>query len=392
MDVHGLSVEVYLSHDRGTRFACPKCRQACPVYDHLAERQWRHLDSCHFRTVLHAQPPRIECPQDGVRQVELPWAEAGGRFTRMFECMAIDVLLVTDVFNAASILSITWDEAWHIMERAVRRGRAAKGMHLPTLIGVDEKSYAKGHKYVTMTYNLKTASVEYVEQGRDFTSLAAYFRAFSEPERANVEGISLDMCQPFINACRQLVPQADEKMVFDRFHIMRHVVEAVDSVRKRENKELLSEGDSRLTRSKYLWLYSQENVPAKSLDRFKQLKDSQLRTARAWALKESLRDLWECSSAATAQRFWKRWYGWATRSKLPEMIKVAKLIAKNLANILSYYKHRITNAMSEGINSKVATIQKRAYGFRNIDHFKIAIYFHCGGLALWPSRLTHTEV
>lgn len=165
MDVAGLSVDVYLTHRREASFACPRCGRACRVYDHLAERRWRHLDSCHFRTVLHAQPPRVECPTDGVHQVELPWSEAGERFTRMFEALAIDVLLATDVKNAAAILGITWDEAWHIMERAVERGRRAKGRVLPTLMGVDEKSYAKRHQYVTLVYDLDRATVEYLGKG-----------------------------------------------------------------------------------------------------------------------------------------------------------------------------------------------------------------------------------
>lgn len=392
MDVHGLSVDVYLEHSKSVRLACPKCGNACPVYDHLAERRWRHLDSCHFRTVLHAHAPRVECPEHGVRQIALPWAEGSARFTRMFESLAIDVLLATDVFNAASLLTITWDEAWHIMERAVLRGRAAKAENLPLLLGVDEKAFAKGHQYATIVYSLRSATVEYLAQGRDFGALAAYFRAFEAKELAAVEGITLDMCQAYINACTQCVPDGKDKMVFDRFHIMRQMLEAVDRVRKRENRELLRHGDNRLARSKYLWLYSAENIPDKAKDRFKQLKDGQLRTARAWAIKESLRELWNASSEADARKFWDRWYFWATHSKLPEVIKVAKLINSHLANVLSYYKHRITNAVAEGLNSKIATIQKRAYGFRNFQNFQIAVYFHCGGLGLWPVRATHTKV
>jgi transposase len=207
MDVHGLSVDVYLEHPKAQRFMCPMCSRSCPVYDHLAERRWRHLDSCHFRTVLHAQPPRVTCPEHGVHQVALPWAEGNARFTRMFECLAIDVLLATDVYNGATILSITWDEAWHIMERAVLRGRTAKAKHVPLLLGVDEKAYAAGHQYATIVYDLRGATVEYLGKGRDFTSLAAYFRAFSQKDLAAIEGITLDMCQAYINACSQSVPK-----------------------------------------------------------------------------------------------------------------------------------------------------------------------------------------
>src|SRR5207249_731943 len=108
------------------RFMCPECGVELSVYDHTDERTWRHLDSCHFQTLLHARPPRVQCPAHGVRQARLPWAEPGGRFTNLFEALAIDVLLATDVKNAATILGITWDEAWNIQERAVRRGRRSR--------------------------------------------------------------------------------------------------------------------------------------------------------------------------------------------------------------------------------------------------------------------------
>jgi transposase len=392
MDVQGLSVDVHLAHGYGTRFACPKCGLSSSVYDHLAERRWRHLDSCHFRTVLHAHPPRIKCPADGILQVELPWAEAGGRFTRMFESLAIDVLLATDVKNAAAILNITWDEAWHIMKRAVIRGRTAKVNQPPQLMGVDEKSYAKRHKYVTVVYDLQNATVEYLGRGRDFSSLGAYFKAFEPQALEGIEGIALDMCQAYINACNHFVPEADKKMVFDRFHIMSQMLDAVDRVRRRESRDLQRQGDTTLAKSRYLWLYSRENMTGKAAERFKNLKDANLRTARAWAIKESLRELWTYTSETWARKFWQRWHFWATHCKLPEVIKVAKLIRSHLDNVMSYFKHRITNAVAEGLNSKIATVQKRAYGFRNLDNFITAIYFHCGGLALWPQRATHREV
>lgn len=389
MDIHQVRVDVHLAHAPGTRFACPECGSELSVYDHAGERSWRHLDSCQFRTVLHARAPRVHCPEHGVRQVRLPWAEPGGRFTILFEALAVDVLLATDVKKAATILGITWDEAWHIMERAVVRGRRAKPSAMPALIGVDEKAIAKGHRYMTLVCDLEQAAVEYISQDRKQASLENYFEAFEPEARQALQAISLDMWPPYINACRDKVPGADRKMVFDRFHIMRYVVDAVDKVRKREHKALLATGDATLTKSKYLWLYSAENVPERSRERFATLKKAQLKTARAWALKESLRELWNYSREGWARRFWQRWYFWATHSRLPPMIEAAKTIARHLPNVLTYFSHPITNAVAEGLNSKIATIQKRACGYRNADHFKIAIYFHCGGLNLWPHRWTH---
>jgi transposase len=392
LDVAQGRVEVYVGHAPGQRFACPECGQELAVYDHLGERTWRHLDSMQFLTYLHAQPPRVSCAQHGVKQVRLPWAQAGGRFTHMFEALGITVLRATNVKRAGEILRITWDEAWHIMQRAVMRGRAAKGQSMPSLLGVDEKAIAKGHSYMTLVCDLQAATVEYIGEERREASLAAYFDAFPEASRQHIEAISLDMWPAYINACQASVPQADQKMVFDRFHIMRHVLEAVDKVRKREHKTLMSQGDSTLAKSKYLWLYSEENVPQQSKEHFRAIKSMQLKTARAWALKESLRQLWHYRSIGWAKRFWQRWYFWATHSRLTPMIDTAKLIARHLPNVLTYFNHRITNAVAEGLNSKIATVQKRACGYRNPDHFKIAVYFHCGGLSLYPAPVTHTKV
>jgi transposase len=392
LDMAKQHVDVYVSHPKGTRFACPQCGSACVVYDHLVERTWRHLDSCQFLTYLHAQPPRITCPEHGIRQATLPWAEEGSRFTHMFEVLAIDMLQAANVKHAAAILRISWDQAWHLMERAVWRGQAAKESAMPRQIGIDEKAIAKGHHYMTLVCDLDAATVEYVGEDRTEASLTNYFAVFTPEQRAGIEAISLDMWPAYIGACRKQVPQADKKMVFDRFHIMQHVGKGVDRVRKQEHKVLLEQGDDRLKRSKYLWLYSAENMPEAARERFDQIKHDNLKTARAWALKESLREMWGHHSVGDAQRFWKHWYFWATHSCLAPMIEKAKLIARHLPNILTYFTHRITNAVAEGLNSKIATIQKRACGFRNRDNFKTAIYFHCGGLDLYPASATHIEL
>jgi transposase len=343
-------------------------------------------------TYLHASPPRVSCPEHGVRQARLPWADEGSRFTHLFEALAVNVLLAANIERAAGLLRISWDQAWHLMERAVLRGRAAKGDTLPKQIGVDEKAIAKGHQYMTLVCDLDKATVEYIGEDRKEESLAAYFKAFGTERCAGIEAISLDMWPAFINACLSNVPGADTKMVFDRFHIMQHVGKGVDRVRKQEHKALTAQGDDTLARSKYVWLYNEENMPAKARERFDQIKLDNLKTGRAWALKESLRELWGYHSMGWATRFWKRWYYWATHSRLAPMIAAAKLIARHLPNVLTYFKHRITNAVAEGLNSKIATIQKRACGFRNRDHFKIAVYFHCGGLDLYPAHVTHGKV
>jgi transposase len=336
-------------------------------------------------TYLHARPPRVNCPKHGVKQVQLPWAESKARFTVLFERFAIDVLLETDVLGATRILRISWDEAWHIQERAVARGMAAKGKRVIKHIGVDEKAAAKGHTYLTLVNDIDRGTVEHVADDRKTESLSSYFVALTPEQRNGIEAVAMDMWEPFEHAIYAHVPDAAEKIVFDRFHIMQHVGRAVDKVRKEEHRELHAQGDDRLAKSKYLWLYAEENIPEKSRPRFEELRRADLKTGRAWSMKETLRHLWNHAELPAGEDHWKRWYFWATHSRLAPMVDAARTVHRHITNVLTYFKHRITNAVSEGLNSKIQTIKKRAYGFRNRENFKTAIYFHCGGLDLYPA-------
>lgn len=384
-------VDVMVGHAKGVRWPCPECGAELSCFDHAEQRAWRHLDSCGFLTWLHARPPRVCCSAHGVRQVLLPWAEPHARFTALFERLAIDVLKETDITGACKILHISWDEGWHLMERAVARGMARKERRVPGLMGVDEKAAAKGQRYLTLVCDLESATVEYIADERKQASLDCYFEALTEAERAQIKAVAMDMWEPYVNSVCAYLPDPEEKIVFDRFHIMKHMVESVDTVRKREHRALSAEGLDLLAGSKYLWLYSQENLPERHKERFAALKATNLKTGRAWAIKESLRALWHYRRLGWARRFYKRWYFWATHSRLTPVIDVARMINRHLQGVLNYFATaRITNAAAEGLNSKIQTIKKMAYGYRNREHFKTAIFFHCGGLQLYPaSTITH---
>jgi len=385
-------VEVWAGHAESARWPCPECATELALYDHGEERTWRHLDSCQFQTYLHARPPRVACPEHGVRQVRLPWAEPRARFTTLFERLAIDVLRETDVKGATRILGISWDEAWEIKRRAVARGRARRRPQAPARLGVDETAIARGHDYLTLVSDLTTGTVEYLAEERKQASLDGYFTSLTPAQRAQIQAVAMDMWEPYVQSVQTHVPQAERKIVFDVFHILQHMNTAVDKVRRAEHRRLRAQGDDTLTGSKYVWLYGEENVPDHHQERFTDLtrrrSRKRLKTARAWSLKESLRDLWRCRSRVAAEEQWRFWYGWATRARLQPVLEVARMIKRHLPNVLTYFRHRITNAMSEGIASKIQALKKMANGFRNRDNFKTAIYFHCGGLDLYPD-MTH---
>ncbi len=387
LSIPNRQVDVWLEHAEGERWPCPECGTKLSLYDHREERTWRHLDTMQFQTILHARLPRVECPTPRVRPVKGPGAEPHGRFTALFETLAISVMLETDVLGACTILSISWDEAWGIQERAVQRGLVARPPLALKQMGVDEKAVGHGQQYMTLVYNLETPRVEWIGEERKKETLDQFFRTLTPEQREAIEAVGMDMWEPFVASIREYVPSAEEKIVFDRFHIMQHANEGVDRVRKSENRDLLKDGDPTLKGSKYLWLYRGANLPEKHRTRFGELQALHLRTGRAYALKEALGDLWNYGSLGWARKYLARWYFWATHSRLSPMIEVAQMVKGHLMGVLNFFRHRITNAVAEGLNSKIATIQKMAYGFRNKDHFRTAVMFRCGGLQLYP--VTH---
>lgn len=379
------AVDVWVQEATGTVFSCPDCGAASPVYDH-SERRWRHLDTCQFTTLLCARVPRVECGVHGVKTVRVPWAEPGSRFTLLFERLAIAWLKEATPTAVARRLGLSWDEAHGIMQRAVRRGleRRSSAPVLVARIGIDEKSFLKRHQYVSVVVDLDRPRVLHVADDRKAESLVPYFQSLTEQERDGITAVAMDMWEPYRKTVRDQVPDADAKIVFDKFHVLKHVNDAVDMVRKTESRVLASAGDTTLKRTKYSWLKNPKNFTRKAWREFQALRDSTLKSARAWAMKESLRRLWDYKYIGAARTFFKGWYWWATHSRLAPMIKVARMLKGHLENILTYLTHRVTNAVTEGLNSKIQWIKYSSRGFRNREAFKAAILFHCGQLDLEP--------
>jgi transposase len=290
--------------------------------------------------------------------VRVPWALPGSRNTLGFEKHAIDTLLEADVLGASRLLRLSWDETWGVMERAVTRGLKAKKRRVIPYLGVDEKAIAKGHRYMTLIADLDRGTIEFITFDRKKSSLNEFYQSLSKKQLAGIRGVAMDMWEPFISSTWEYVAHAGSKIVFDRFHVMKHMTEAVDAVRKDEHRCLMAQGDETLKRTKYFWFFSKENFPKEHAKRFAQLKRLHLKTGRAWAIKESLRDLWNYQRKGWARRHWQAWHSWASRSGLKPVVKVARMIKAHLANVLTYCDHRITNATIEGLNSKIQSVKK----------------------------------
>jgi transposase len=377
-------VHVHVDHAGTVDWPCPECGAPCKLYDHQPERSWRHLDTCQYQTILHAKPPRVECSEHGVRVIKLAWAEPASRFTALFERLAIDWLKAASQSAVAEQLDLSWDEIHGIMERAVERGLERRKAESVPLLGVDEKAFRKGHKYFTLVNDLVRSRVLYVAEDRTQKSLDGFWETLSQEQRTSIEAMAMDMWDPYIASVHEHLLEAGKKIVFDKFHIAKHLGEAVDKVRRRENKTLRAAGDDRLTGTRYDWLRHPAKMEPKDRQEFVVLKNSNLKTARAWALKEAAMALFNYVYERPARKHFRWWHNWAVRSRLPPMIETARMLKRRFENIITYLRHPITNALSESINSKIQWVKYTARGFRNKRNFQVAIYFHCGRLDLAP--------
>jgi transposase len=383
LNLPGKKVEIVLSWQWGQSAKCPECGRACSLHDSAPERTWRHLDTMQFTTLIRASTPRSNCPEHGVKTMLVPWAEPHSRFTLLFERFAVEVLLASaSVSQACTLLDIGWETAHTIMSRAVARGLERRQLTALKHLGMDEKSFGRGQSYVTLLTDLAEARVLDVVADRTTAASEQLWATLTPAQKQGVAAVAVDMWEPFIQTIRKEVPQAD--IVHDKYHVSSYLGEAVDKVRRQEHKELLAEGDATLTGSRQLWLYNPENFTAEQRQEFAALKDLHLKVARAWAAKELFTKFWDYQEEGWARRFFKDWFGWVSRSRLKPMIAVAQMLKRHLENILTYLKHHITNAVTEGLNSKIQNLKAAARGFRNFQNYRIRILFFCGKLELYP--------
>jgi transposase len=363
---------------------CPECGALSPKHDDRRKRSWRHLDTMQFSTYLHCEVPRVRCKTHGVKTITVPWAGKNSRFTLLFEGFAIRVLQAArSIEEARKLLGLNWHQVNAIKGRAVQRGLTRREDVTIPYIGIDEKQFRTGQHYISSLVDLQEGRVlDVVEERTEKACKQLIEQSLSEVQQQQVTAVALDMWKAYANAVEEKLPQAD--IVHDRFHISQHLNEAVDKVRRQENKLLVQQGDHRLVGTKFSWLSNEENLSEELADQFDGLKNANLKASRAWAIKELFRDFWSYTYAGWAKRHFDKWYSWAIRSRLEPIKAKARMIKNHLPNILTYFKHLISNAVAEGLNSKIQTVKSNARGYRSFDGFRNSILFYCGGLDMRP--------
>ena len=383
LDAEKLTIDVRFVLPEDAAWTCPECRGRMHVKDRR-RRRWRHLDSCQFKTVLEADVPVVECPTHGAQTVQVPWADGSSRFTLLFERLAIEVLLACPAAKAAQLLDVTWDQIDGIKQRAVMRGLAKRAIEGVEYLCVDEKAVGHGHDYVTVVTGIVDGkpNVLHVGDGRSEGALNEFYKRLGADRCKRIKAVSMDMGVPYQNATARHCPGAD--IVFDPFHIMKMCNKAVDEVRREEALMGRKQARESLKNTRQMWLWGEENLPRRYANRFEELKESSLKTAKAWRVKELWRSFKTCADAEDGMDFFLRWYREAMKTRLDPVKRLAQSMKERVGSIVTYLKHRFCNAFAEGVNSRIQLLVQKSCGYRSRKRLKTDILFHFGGLNLNP--------
>ena len=361
---------------KGAKFPCPSCKetQESEVHDTL-DRTWRHLNFFQYETYLHARVPRIRCGKCGVKQVDVPWARPGSGFTLLFELLVLSLSREMSVAAVAELTSEHANRLWRILNHYVERARRAVDLRTFHKLGIDEFAIRKGHVYMTSFGDLEASRVIFLGEGRKKGVVKAFLEDLQSRgiDPGQIDVVCCDMWDPYLNGIGTFLRKA--LVVFDRFHVMNQLNKALEMVRREEQRD-----NEALTKSRFLWLKNPKNLTDNQEARLEALKRLDLRTARAYQIKLALARFWEIADPAEAVSYLKRWYFWATHSRLQPVIQAARTIKRYWKGVVSFLEARVTNGMVEGLNSKIKTAMKRAYGFKHVGYLRTIIYLVAGRL------------
>ncbi len=369
-------LDMYISRQRGSKHPCPKCEVECSVHDTQA-RIWRHLNFFQYRAYIHCDTPRIKCQTHGVLQAEVPWSRPGSGFTLLFEAFMIEFCKVMPVNSLAKMVGENDTRIWRVIGHYVKEAREKQDFSKVISVGIDETSSKRGHNYVSVFVDLDESSVLYATEGKDAKTVEAFKGDLQEHngEPEQVKDICCDMSPAFIKGAEENFPNA--AITFDKFHVMKIVNEAVDRVRRQEqlnNKYLKS--------TRYIWLKNPENLTAKQNDKLESLSKLNLKTARAYSIKLSLQEFWSIEDPDAAIAYLKKWYFWATHSRLEPIKDVAYTIKRHWDGVIQYITSRVNNGILEGINSLIQATKSKARGYRNVKNLITIIYLTCSKLQM----------
>ena len=379
-EIKQVTVEVALR--KGLVWADPTNRTARAHINGWTERQWRHLDTCQFKTIIKARVPQLKYSDGTVKELPVPWADRYARVSLSMEAFVVELLQACpNIKSVCSLTDLSWKTVDTIMKKAVERGLTRRAQVPMEHLGLDEKSIEKGHSYASILADVSGSRVLNLVRGRTQEAAQELLETtLSQEQRASVQAVAMDMWPAYMGAVRETLPKAS--IVHDKFHVVKYLNESVDQVRRREHRVMSAAGFSPLVGTKYSWMRNFKDKRSSEAVQFRALHQMNLKTSRAWTIKETFAHFWTYHSISAASSFFTEWSNNAMRSKLEPVKKVVKMLRRHLDGLLNYTRYHITNATAEGFNSVIQLIKTNARGFRSFESYRARILFHCGKLDL----------
>ena len=369
-------LDIWIDFSTGGEFSCPTCdRGGCKAYD-TENKRWRHLNFFEHVTYLHVRTPRIKCPECGVKTVSVPWAREGSGFTKLFEAFIMVLAKEMPVNAIARLVGEHDTRIWRILNHYVENAREQQDYSEVTQVGVDETSSKRRHNYISVFVDMKKSKVLFATEGKDAETLTTFKNDLIAHggNKEKIQEVCCDMSPAFICGIGNNFEQSH--ITFDKFHVMKIINEAVDEVRRQEQRNR-----PELKKTRYIWLKNKGNLTAKQSEVLENLsvKKLNLKTSRAYHMKIAFQELYQ-QPQYLAETFLKKWFFWATHSRLQPMIDAAYTIKRHWNGVLRWFTSNITNGILEGINSLIQAAKAKARGYRSSRNLITIVYLIAGKL------------
>lgn len=375
---------------RGSKGLCSDCGKSCPGYDHLPERQFAFVPLWNIPVWFHYRPRRVECETHGVVVEKIPWGDGKRHLTVAHALFLADWAKRLSILEVSRRFRATWEQVRAAIGMVVEYGLKHRNLDGIESIGVDEMAIGKGHAYMTAVYQLDEGCRRLLWVGKDrmAKTLLRFFFYLGKKRYEKIRFACTDMWKPYLKVIAKKIPQALN--VLDRFHIMKKFNEAIDEVRRQETHKLRQQKrEPVLTNSRWLLLKHPRNLTEKQKPRLKELLALNLKSVRAYLLREDFQHFWTYASATWALKFLSSWTFMTMRSKIEPMKKIAKMLRNHQPLILNWFeaKGAVSSGMVEALNNTAQLAIRQSFGFRNFRTMELLLYHKLGKLPLPP--LTH---
>lgn len=376
---------VEIRHRMGSKGVCSVFAKRCSCYDHLPERSFAFIPLWNIPVRFTYAPRRVSCPEHGVIVEMLPWADGKCHSTIAFQVYLSQWARLLSWQEVAKRFGTSWDTVWSSIITVVNYGLKHRDLSGVTAIGVDELAVWKGHKYITMVYQIDAGARRLLWIGKDRTakSLLRFFQMFGIGRSSLIQYVCSDMWKPYLKVIAKKIPQALN--ILDRFHIMKKFGDAIDDVRRKETHRLEKDGyEAVLSKSRWVLLKKPENLTDKQTGRLKTLLQYNLKSVRAYLLREDFQHFWTYASATWAGRFLDDWIRRTMLSRIEPMKKVAKMLKRHRPLIMNWFvaKGKLSSGIVEALNNTAKLTIKRSYGFRQYKTLEYALYHKLGALPI----------